>query len=327
MRLRPARARMVVGAEIADAEMRQHLEALGMKVQRAADAWSVTPPAWRFDIAIEEDLIEEVARLHGFDKVPEAQQTAAVVMPPCTETRVDEDRASDILIGRGYHEAITYSFVDHATQALFSPGMTGLRLANPISEELAEMRLSLWPGLVRALRENQRRQQPRVRLFECGRTFATVNGTLREVPVIAGLAAGPALPEQWGSRSDPVDYFDVRGDLEALIAATGDAGRVSLRGGRASGAAPGTDSPSVARRARYRLAGTSAPGARSAARIDIFGGRVRGRVGAIARRPRAPAPGSLAVSVGATRPRRGRGRKVNCPGDPRPGPGQRGRIC
>jgi len=239
VRLRPARARMVVGAEIADAEMRQHLEALGMEVQGAVDAWRVTPPAWRFDIAIEEDLIEEIARLHGFDKVPEARQTAAVVMPPCTETRVDEDRASDILIGRGYHEAITYSFVDHATQALFSPGMTGLRLTNPISEELAEMRLSLWPGLVRALRENQRRQQPRVRLFECGRTFATVNGTLREVPVIAGLAAGPALPEQWGSRSDPVDYFDVRGDLEALIAATGDAAAFRFEAGEHPALHPG----------------------------------------------------------------------------------------
>ena len=105
--------------------MRRHLESLGMNVRAEADAWSVAPPSWRFDIAIEEDLIEEVARLHGFDQVPEAHQMAAVVMPPVTETRIDEDRAADILVARGYHEAITYSFVDHATQALFSPDSHG----------------------------------------------------------------------------------------------------------------------------------------------------------------------------------------------------------
>jgi phenylalanyl-tRNA synthetase beta chain len=224
--LRPARARLVAGAAIDDGEMRRHLDALGMTVQPEPEAWSVTPPAWRFDISIEEDLIEEIARLHGFDQVPETQQVASVVMPPRTESRVDEDRAADILIGRGYHEAITYSFVDHETQALFAPDGGALRISNPISEDLAEMRLSLWPGLARALRDNQRRQQPRVRLFESGRIFVTADGRLREVPVIAGLAAGPALPEQWGVRSAPVDYYDVRGDIEALIAATGDPGAI-----------------------------------------------------------------------------------------------------
>jgi len=221
VRLRTGRARLVVGAEIGDAEMRSHLHNLGMRVDGGSDPWSVTPPPWRFDVNIEEDLIEEVARLHGFDHVPEVHQTAAIVVPASTEARIDEDRATDILIGRGYHEAITYSFVDHATQTLFSPGIEALRLLNPISEELAEMRLSLWPGLVRALRENQRRQQSRVRLFECGRTFDIGDGRPRETPVIAGLAAGPALPEQWGGRSRLVDYFDVRGDLEALMTETG----------------------------------------------------------------------------------------------------------
>ena len=221
VRLRPARARLVIGADIADADMQRHLESLGLEVQAGAESWSVAPPSWRFDVTIEEDLIEEIARQHGFDRVPESDQVAAVVIPPCTETRLDEDRAADIMVGRGYHEAITYSFVDHATQALFAPAGGGLRLTNPISEDLAEMRLSLWPGLVRALRENQRRQQPRVRLFECGRAFVTANDHLSEVPVIAGVAAGSALPEQWGARPEPVDYFDVRGDLEALFAATG----------------------------------------------------------------------------------------------------------
>jgi len=222
VRLRPARARTVIGAAIADADMRRHLQSLGLTARDGSETWTVTSPSWRFDIAIEEDLVEEVARMHGFDRVPETHQMAAVVMPPIPETRIDEERAADLLVARGYHEAITYSFVDHAAQTLFSPAASGLRLSNPISTDLAEMRLTLWPGLVHALRENQRRQQSRVRLFEIGRTFVTTSGSLNEIPAIAGLAAGPAIPEQWSARSRAVDFFDVKGDLEALLDATGE---------------------------------------------------------------------------------------------------------
>jgi len=206
---RPARARRVIGAEVTDETVADILSRLGMHVGTGAERWQVTPPPWRFDIAIEEDLIEEVARVHGFDRIPETVPATPLAMPAVTETRVSADLVADLLVQRGYFEAITYSFVDPDLQAVLFPGETALRLSNPISADLAEMRVSLWPGLVRALSENQRRQQPRVRLFEIGRKFVLQpDGSLREIPVVAGVAAGPALPEQWGVREEEVDFHD-----------------------------------------------------------------------------------------------------------------------
>jgi phenylalanyl-tRNA synthetase beta chain len=201
--------------------MRGILERLGMRIDTATSAWRVVPPSWRFDIAIEEDLIEEVARVYGFDRIPETDPATVVAIPALSETKLSPESVADLLIQRGYFEAITYSFVDPALQAVLCPGEPALRLANPISADLAEMRVSLWPGLVRALLENQRRQQPRVRLFEVGRKFKLDGAALEEIPVVAGLAAGPALPEQWGVATSAVDYFDVKADVEALLRATG----------------------------------------------------------------------------------------------------------
>jgi phenylalanyl-tRNA synthetase beta chain len=219
---RPARARRVIGVQIEDADIERILHRLGMQVvEQGGAAWRVTAPPWRFDVAIEEDLIEEVARIHGFDRIPETDPATPLAIPAIRETRVTAETAADLLVQRGYFEAITYSFVDPALQSVLCPGEATLRLANPISADLAEMRVSLWPGLVRALIENQRRQQPRVRLFELGRKFRVDAGTLQEIPVIAGLAAGTALPEQWGAAATEVDFFDVRSDVEALLRATG----------------------------------------------------------------------------------------------------------
>jgi phenylalanyl-tRNA synthetase beta chain len=218
---RPSRARSVIGAAISDAETQGILERLGMRIEVAAPAWRVVPPSWRFDIAIEEDLIEEVARVYGFDRIPETDPATVVAIPALSETKLSPESVADLLIQRGYFEAITYSFVDPALQAVLCPGEPALRLANPISADLAEMRVSLWPGLVRALIENQRRQQPRVRLFEVGRKFRLDGATLEEIPVVAGLAAGPALPEQWGAPTSAVDFFDVKADVDALLRATG----------------------------------------------------------------------------------------------------------
>jgi phenylalanyl-tRNA synthetase beta chain len=219
---RPSRARRVIGAAIDDAGIEQILRALGMQVvEQGGAAWRVSPPSWRFDIAIEEDLIEEVARIHGFDRIPETDPATPLAIPAIRETRVALETVADLMVQRGYFEAITYSFVDPQLQAVLCPGEPALALANPIASDLAEMRVSLWPGLVRALVENQRRQQPRVRLFELGRKFRVDGGNLSEIPVLAGLAAGPALPEQWGVPATEVDFFDVRADLEALLRATG----------------------------------------------------------------------------------------------------------
>ena len=225
---RPSRARRVIGAEIDDAEMERLLRQLGMQVEQGGAAWRVSPPAWRFDVAIEEDLIEEVARIHGFDRIPETDPATPLAIPAMPEARVPLETVADLLVQRGYYEAITYSFVDPQLQAVLCPGEPALELANPISADLAAMRVSLWPGLVRALLENQRRQQPRVRLFELGRKFRVTGAALEEIPVLAGIAAGPALPEQWGAPAGAVDFFDVRADLEALLRATGAADAFSF---------------------------------------------------------------------------------------------------
>ena len=222
--MRPDRARLVIGAPITDEAMAATLTALGMELTRGEHKWLVTAPSWRFDIAIEEDLIEEIARVHGFDNVPETVQPSRQPIAPSTETRVRTETAADVLVQRGYFEAITYSFVEPKVQQLFAPTMPALTLTNPISADLSTMRSSLWPGLVSALAFNQRRQQSRVRLFESGRKFVIDGqGTLEEIPVVAGIAAGPALPEQWGSPRAAVDFFDVKADVEALLQATGSA--------------------------------------------------------------------------------------------------------
>ena len=226
---RPGRARRVIGAEIADADIERILQQLGMQVvEQGGAAWRVTAPPWRFDIAIEEDLIEEVARIHGFDRIPETDPATPLAIPAIRETRVAPETVADLLVQRGYFEAITYSFVDPALQSVLCPGEPALSLANPISADLTEMRVSLWPGLVRALIENQRRQQPRVRLFELGRKFRLDGGALHEIPVVAGIAAGPALAEQWGAPGTEVDFFDMRSDVEALLRATGTLGAFSF---------------------------------------------------------------------------------------------------
>jgi phenylalanyl-tRNA synthetase beta chain len=218
VRVRHQRVQHVLGAPLTAEAVADCLVRLGMKVEGSAPVWSVTPPSWRFDISIEEDLIEEVARLYGFDNIPEKNEIAAQRMQPWTETRVRNERAADLLVDRGYQEAITYSFTDPVLQTRLLPG-DAFALANPISAELAVMRVSLWPGLLQALGSNQRRQQARARLFEVGRRYAGADGA--ETEVIAAVVAGSTLPEQWGAEATKVDFFDVKADVEALLALTG----------------------------------------------------------------------------------------------------------
>lgn len=220
--LRHPRVEKVLGTQVPAQTVAELLQRLGMSLEGGPAQWRVTPPSWRFDVRIEEDLIEEVARLHGFDNIPERAAQFAQVIAPWSELRVRNERAADLLVDRGYQEAITYSFTDAEWQRILFPE-TPLALANPISAELGVMRLSLWPGLLYAVRENQRRQQPRVRLFEIGRRFAPGNGA--ETEVIAAVATGSVLPEQWGEPARPIDFFDIKADLEALLALTGDAER------------------------------------------------------------------------------------------------------
>jgi phenylalanyl-tRNA synthetase beta chain len=165
----------------------------------------------------EVDLIEEVARIHGYDSIPETTLSACSPLETVTETKVDMERAAATLIGRDYQEVVTYSFIDAAANTRFSGVESSLVLSNPISEALAVMRSSLWPGMVAAAAANKARQQDRVRMFEASRSY---HGTLEEhteVVRLAGLATGPVLPEQWGAKSEGVDFFDIKGDVEAVL--------------------------------------------------------------------------------------------------------------
>ena len=222
IRLRPARVRKLLGLEVPPAEIENILCRLGMTVVVEANHWQVVPPSSRFDIAIEADLIEEIARIYGYDRLPGNRPLTRLEMVPQPENQVGLERLKETLVQRGFQEAITYSFVDPVFQRCLDPDREPLALANPISADLAVMRTSLWPGLFKALIHNQKRQRPRVRLFEHGLNFIQVDGGLRQEPYLGGVAAGIALPEQWDMPARPVDFFDLKADVEALLSLTGE---------------------------------------------------------------------------------------------------------
>jgi phenylalanyl-tRNA synthetase beta chain len=222
--LRRTRLARLLGTSIEPASVKAALGALQMTVQDVPTGWEVTPPPHRFDITIEEDLIEEVARMVGFDAIPERAGEAVLRFPELPRAQPAEAALLEIMSAHGFHEAITYAFVDPQLQRRLFPERASLALANPIASDLSVMRVSLWPGLLRAAAENQRRQQDRIRLIEHGVCFAVADGAVLEVDTLAAIACGERLPEQWGVPRQPrapVDFFDLKADLEMLFAATG----------------------------------------------------------------------------------------------------------
>ena len=226
VRLRRARLARLLGTLVPDAEVEGILKSLAEDVEPTAEGWRLRRPPHRFDLRIEADLIEEVARLRGFERIEERPATAPQIAGTASEQRVPAERFMLALADRGYREAITYSFVDPAVQRALFPEAAALALTNPISAELAEMRVSLWSGLIGACRENVRRQQSRVRLFELGNKFDLSQGALREIETLAGVATGARWPEQWGKASEAVDFYDIKADLAELLALGGEAERV-----------------------------------------------------------------------------------------------------
>lgn len=218
VRLRRGQLERLLGVALPDATVENALRALGMRVAATPEGFEVQPPSHRFDVAIERDLIEEVARLVGYDGIPalDARFPQAIVARPASAP--EETRALDLMAARGYHEGVHFAFVDPALQGALFPGAVARRVANPIASDLAEMRLSLWPGLIRALQENLRRQQDRVRLVEHGVVFLA-DGS--EVDRLAAVAAGPRWPEQWSGGGAAADFHDLRADLEALLSLGG----------------------------------------------------------------------------------------------------------
>jgi phenylalanyl-tRNA synthetase beta chain len=222
--LRRARIGRVLGIEIADAEVERILRALGMAVVAEADGWQVTAPSRRFDIALEEDLIEELARIHGYDRLPTTLPGGASRIAMDSETRLDERSVRRQLVARELLETINYAFVDAALLDQWGLVEGRVALANPLSAELAVMRPSLLPGLVAALGRNVARQAGRVRLFELGKAFAAAaaaGAAPVETQRVAAAVCGDADALQWGLPARKVDFHDLKGDLDALASAAG----------------------------------------------------------------------------------------------------------
>jgi phenylalanyl-tRNA synthetase beta chain len=217
VRLRAARAQRLHGTQLAANEIARLFARLGFACAQSGDEFNVTPPSYRFDLAIEEDLVEEVARVHGYDNIPANAPVAAGAMLPAPESRTEVAALRQLLVARDYEEIITYSFVDRQWEVDFCANDAPVMLANPIASNLNAMRSSMMGSLVDCLKLNLSRQQERVRIFESGRCYSrNPRGGYAERGVLAGLVYGGAVAEQWGSPKRPSDFYDVKSDVETL---------------------------------------------------------------------------------------------------------------
>lgn len=238
--LRAERVSQMLGMDMAPAKIEQLLNALELKTStNGAGVWTFEIPSHRFDISLEVDLIEELARLYGYNNLPVRYPQARLAPKARSESRGELPVLRRLLVARGYQEAITYSFIDPKLFELFTPGVEPLMLANPISSDMAAMRASLWPGLVKALQHNLNRQQDRVRLFESGLRFVGQLGDLKQQPMIAGVITGSRLPEGWANGRDSVDFFDMKADVEALLGYSGALADFSFSAGKHPALHPG----------------------------------------------------------------------------------------
>jgi phenylalanyl-tRNA synthetase beta chain len=219
--LRAARVERVLGIRFVNGEIARILKRLGMQCTEAEGVYTVTPPSYRFDIAIEEDLIEEIARVHGYENIPALPPQGILSVLPQAEGQRPLGVLRQAMVRRDYQEAITYSFVEAGWERDLCGNETPVALENPIASQMSVMRSSLLGGLLDALRTNLARKQPRVRLFEVGGCFSAADGGYTQQDRLAGLAYGSALPEQWGVAARDVDFFDVKGDIEGLFAPVG----------------------------------------------------------------------------------------------------------
>jgi phenylalanyl-tRNA synthetase beta chain len=222
IQLRSNRVTKILGFKIEDNIIETSLQRLGFVTEKNTDGWLVTVPARRSDISIEEDLIEEVIRMYGYDHLPSRGTNATLAMHPRPETKLDIKALRRTLCDLGYHEVVTYSFIDQKLQNLFDPQMQPQALMNPIASDMGVMRTNLWPGLINTLLYNHNRQQSRVRIFETGLRFITQNGELHQQRVLSGLVSGPVVEEQWGQAVREADFFDVKGDLQGIFGLTHD---------------------------------------------------------------------------------------------------------
>ncbi|GAB3016652.1 phenylalanine--tRNA ligase subunit beta [Bowmanella dokdonensis] len=242
VQLRRTRLDRLIGIHIESERVTDILQRLGLAVRFDKDTWHAEVPSYRFDIAIEEDLIEEVARVHGYHNIPHVSPTARLKMSRHQEQNTPLMFLKQRLIGQGFQEAITYSFVDPKVQDSLFPNIKPLVLPHPISTEMSSMRVSLWPGLLQAVSYNQKRQQSQLALFETGLRFlpdVAETAGVRQQPVIAGVLAGQRQAEHWDIPSVAVDFFDVKAAVEALIATTANPSAFSFKAVAHSALHPG----------------------------------------------------------------------------------------
>ena len=238
--LRASRIRRLLGIEMARADVEGILTRLGMQLEEVeTGVWRVLVPPFRPDVTIEADLIEELARVYGYERIPDHSPVSDLRMQPRSEAGPGVAAVRELLAARGYQEAVTFSFVNAGLQAAMDPDDAAIPLANPISSELAVMRTQIWPGLTRAMLYNTHRQRARVRLFETGLVFHRIPNGVRQEPVVAGLATGPVNPEQWGESPRDCDFFDVKGDVEAVLRRCRVGGKVSFEAVPLSALHPG----------------------------------------------------------------------------------------
>ncbi len=238
--LRAERVSQMLGMDMPAEQIESLIAALGLGISAEGEGqWRVEVPSHRFDISLEVDLIEELARLYGYNRLPVRYPQARLAPQAKAEARGELPELRRLLVARGYQEAITYSFIDPKWFELFNPGVEPLLLANPISNDMAAMRTSLWPGLVKALQHNLNRQQTRVRLFESGLRFVGQLDGLKQEPMLAGVVCGSRLPEGWAQGRDVVDFFDAKADVEALLGYAGALGQFSFEPGKHPALHPG----------------------------------------------------------------------------------------
>lgn len=218
--LRKTRMNQILGMTIADQDVEDVMNRLGFSVKKIIEGWQVTVPARRSDITLEVDLIEEVVRLQGYERLPTHQPVSKMQIHQRPETKLYLTSLRRLLCDLGYNEAITYSFVEKKLQDILDPHSQPTELMNPITAEMSVMRTNLWSGLVNALLYNQNRQQNRVRLFEVGLRFILQENQLQQQRMLSGLVCGSVMPEQWNIPARPVDFFDLKGDLQTIFQLT-----------------------------------------------------------------------------------------------------------
>ncbi len=217
IKLTAKRLQRILGDKIDSNIVTTILKRLNLKVKELKNDWVVEIPVYRFDLKIEDDLIEEIARIFGYNKIKESSEISTKILTTSNFSLINNEKIANQLCARDYQEVITYSFVDEKLDKLITNKVNNLKLKNPLSSEFAVMRGSIWPGLLQAAARNTARQNERVRLFEVGKIYKATKDSHQEIPQVAGLITGSVNNEHWSEKSKNISFFDIKGDIESLL--------------------------------------------------------------------------------------------------------------